>query len=376
MGVDYVTMARNSFNQNGEFIAMARNVYEHLNDEISKKIFEARTMFAMTGDLDYLMSISPEYRNLNSDIEVYARNIRKGEHVLIFGSGVAAHYLAGRFNVFGVVIDAFIEPDDSKGEVDPKTGIRVITEQDMIANKALYCDAKVVISYSKKDAADEVRRRLCSVIGIKEANISVGVFDWRNNNSQYFDYFDARENEVFVDCGCFDGGTCYRFAGWCGQKGFEHIYSFEADPKNYENCKKLLEPLQKCDLYPYGVAKESGKVHFLAKSFEDSCIVSEEDARKVNFEGVTTIETVALDEVLKGKNITYLKLDVEGAEYDALIGASNLIKECRPRMAVSVYHKPEDFVVLADLVLKMHEDYRISFRHYGLDELETIMYVE
>ena len=66
----------------------------------------------------------------------------------------------------------------------------------------------------------------------------------------------------------------------------------------------------------------------------------------------------------------------EGAEYEALVGARKLIMENRPRMAISVYHKFEDFVTLANLVLEMHPDYRISFRHYGFDELETIMYVE
>ena len=88
------------------------------------------------------------------------------------------------------------------------------------------------------------------------------------------------------------------------------------------------------------------------------------------------IETVALDEVLAGKKITFLKMDVEGAEYDALLGAEKLIKECRPRMAISIYHKPEDIITIPDLILKMNPDYRITFRHYGLDDLETIMYVE
>ena len=164
--------------------------------------------------------------------------------------------------------------------------------------------------------------------------------------------------------------------GWCGSKGFDHIYSFEADPKNYERAKEILAPLGKCDLYPYGTADVSKKVYFAADAFETSCIISKEEAEKRNFEGVTEIETRALDDVLAGKKITFIKMDIEGAEYEALLGAQKLIKENRPRMAISVYHKFEDFVVLADLVLKMHPDYRIAFRHYGYDDLETVMYVE
>ena len=118
------------------------------------------------------------------------------------------------------------------------------------------------------------------------------------------------------------------------------------------------------------------KVYFASEAFETSCIISREEAEKRNFEGVEEIETVALDDVLAGKRIPFIKMDIEGAEYEALLGARKLIMENRPRMAISVYHKYEDFVTLADLVLKMHPDYKISFRHYGLDELETVMYVE
>ena len=367
---------RGSGSMDAGFEEMTNNVFAHLNDEISKKIFEARMQYAKTGDLGYITGLESKYRNLNSDMQVYVEKIRKGAHCLIYGAGVAGHYLAGRFKNFGVIIDAFIDPDESKGPVDEQTGIKVITEKDLAENKALYDGKTLVISYPVKPVADEIRKRLINDIGISENNIIGGIFDWRNNQGQYFDYFEARENEVFVDCGCFDGATCYNFAGWCGSKGFDHIYSFEADPKNYARAKEILAPLGKCDLYPYGTADVNKKVYFAADAFETSCIISKEEAEKRNFEGVEEIEVRALDDVLAGKKITYIKMDIEGAEYEALQGARKLIMENRPRMAISVYHKFEDFVVLADLVLKMHPDYKIAFRHYGYDDLETVMYVE
>ena len=367
---------RESGKMNTDFLEQARQVYAHLNDEISKKIFEAKVLYASTGDVGYITGLESKYRNLNSDMQVYVEKLKKGSHCLIYGAGVAGHYLAGRFKRFGVKVDAFIDQDESKGPVDGQTGIKVITEKELAENIALYADKTVVISYPVKPVADEIRKRLVDEIGISEKNIRMGIFDWRNNQGQYFDYFEAKENEVFVDCGCYDGATCYNFAGWCGAKGFDHIYSFEADPKNYEKSKAVLEPLGKCDLYPYGTADVNKKVYFAADAFETSCIISREEAEKRNFEGVEEIETVALDDVLAGKRVTFIKMDIEGAEYEALLGARKLIMENRPRMAISVYHKFEDFVTLANLVLEMHPDYRIAFRHYGFDELETIMYVE
>ena len=348
---------RESGSMDAGFQEMADNVYAHLKDEISKKIFNARMKYAATSDVGYITGLESKYRNLNSDMQVYVEKIQKGTHCLIYGAGRAGHYLAGRFKHFGVTVDSFIDPDESKGPVDKDTGIKVITEQELSENKALYDDKTLVISYSVKPAADEVRKRLIEDIGISEKNIISGIFDWRNNQGQYFDFFEAKENEVFV-------------------KGFDHIYSFEADPVNYAKAKEILAPLGKCDLYPYGTSDVNKKVYFAADAFETSCIISREEAEKRNFEGVEEIETVALDDVLEGKRITFIKMDIEGAEYEALLGARKLIEINRPRMAISVYHKYEDFVTLADLVLKMHPDYRISFRHYGFDELETVMYVE
>ena len=367
---------RASGNMDAGFQEMADKVYAHLTDEISKKIFEARLKYAAEKDLGYITGLESKYRNLNSDMQVYVEKIQKGAHILIYGAGVAGHYLFGRFKGFGVNVDCFIDQDESKGPVDGQTGIKVITEKDLIDNKELYGGKTVVISYPVKPVAHEVRKRLIDEIGIEENNIIMGIFDWRNNQGQYFDYFAPGENEVFVDCGCFDGATCFNFAGWCGSKGFEHIYSFEADPKNYEKSKELLAPLGKCELFPYGTSDANKKVYFASDAFETSCIISREEAEKKNFEGVTEIETVALDEVLAGKRVTFIKMDIEGAEYEALMGAKKLIMENRPRMAISVYHKFEDFVTLADLVLSMHPDYQIAYRHYGFDDLETVMYVE
>ena len=367
---------RASGNMDAGFQEMAEKVYAHLTDEISKKIFEARLKYAAEKDLGYITGLESKYRNLNSDMQVYVEKIQKGAHVLIYGAGVAGHYLFGRFKGFGVNVDCFIDQDESKGPVDGQTGIKVITEKELLDNKELYVGKTVVISYPVKPVAHEVRKRLIDEIGIDEKNIIMGIFDWRNNQGQYFDYFAPGENEVFVDCGCFDGATCFNFAGWCGSKGFEHIYSFEADPKNYEKSKEFLAPLGKCELFPYGTSDSNKKVYFASDAFETSCIISREEAEKKNFEGVTEIETIALDDVLAGKRVTFIKMDIEGAEYEALMGAKKLIMENRPRMAISVYHKFEDFVTLADLVLSMHPDYQIAYRHYGFDDLETVMYVE
>ena len=102
---------RGSGNADESFQKMAENVYTQLNDEISKKIFEARRLFAATGDLGYITGLESKYRNLSSDMQVYVEKIQKDSHCLIYGAGRAGHYLAGRFKGFGVNFDCFIDPD-------------------------------------------------------------------------------------------------------------------------------------------------------------------------------------------------------------------------------------------------------------------------
>ena len=83
---------RGSGSMGADFEEMAKNVYKHLNDEISKKVFEARMQYAKTGDLGYITSLESKYRNLSSDMQVYVEKIPKGSHCLIYGAGVAGHY--------------------------------------------------------------------------------------------------------------------------------------------------------------------------------------------------------------------------------------------------------------------------------------------
>ena len=67
---------RGSGNMDAGFEEMAKSVYSHLNDEISRKIFDARMMYAKTGDLGYITGLESKYRNLNSDMQVYVEKIQ------------------------------------------------------------------------------------------------------------------------------------------------------------------------------------------------------------------------------------------------------------------------------------------------------------
>ena len=83
---------------------------------------------------------------------------------------------------------------------------------------------------------------------------------------------------------------------------------------------------------------------------------------------------MTLDEVFEDKSITFIKMDVEGAEYEALRGAEQTIRTQRPKLAISIYHKPEDILDLPQLLLSYQPEYRFYLRHYCIFNNETVLY--
>ena len=83
----------------------------------------------------------------------------------------------------------------------------------------------------------------------------------------------------------------------------------------------------------------------------------------------------ALDDLTQGAPIHYLKLDVEGQEANALLGAQQTIQQYKPRMLVSAYHRSEDLFRLPLLIHQMRPDYRIYLRHHPyIPEWDTNFY--
>lgn len=347
-----------------------RKIYSALGDEVSRKIFIAQLNHAATGNVSFIRELSMRYRNLNADIEMFDYNLREhGEKRLVaFGAGANGKDLVSGYRN----LDWFCFLDNYRKDVlDERTGLPIFS-LDKYASQYGLENTKYVIAVQDRNFVRTISHQLLEHGVLQEDILTIP--DWRNNGSQYFDVFVPHEHEVFVDCGCYDGSTAFRFAGWCAEGGmtYDKIWSFEPDAKSYEKCKKILYSLENCQLFPYGISDKNGTVSFMANGHESARIVREND----NIEGLQTIDVIYLDEFLKGERVTFIKMDIEGAEYDALKGSGRIIKEQKPRLAISAYHSPNHIIEIPELLLSFRPDYKFYLRHYSMLANEIVLYAE
>ena len=72
--------------------------------------------------------------------------------------------------------------------------------------------------------------------------------------------------------------------------------------------------------------------------------------------------------------VTFIKMDIEGSEYQAILGAEKMITSHKPKLAISVYHKPEDIWQLPLLIYRFNHEYKFYLRHYSFGNNETVLY--
>ena len=185
------------------------------------------------------------------------------------------------------------------------------------------------------------------------------------NDLQYLDMFSPIDDEVVVDAGAYDGMTALRFLKWGGSK-IKHVYSFELDPMNVPKCEANLRGYEdKVTLIPKGTWSKNETVYIRSSGGTGS---------GVSKKGTTPVELAAIDDIVKDEKVTFIKMDVEGAELESLKGAKNTIIKNHPRLAICAYHKLEDLYELPEYILSLVPEYKFYLRHYCSREWETVLY--
>lgn len=191
---------------------------------------------------------------------------------------------------------------------------------------------------------------------------SMNEFDFRVNEQYFESFFEFNSNEVFIDGGGYDGFTTIEFVKRCPQ--YEKIHFFEPSASNLEKARKNLSHISGVVFHEFGLYDQNAILCFDADD-GSACRISDSGSDKIH---VNALDDVVHDEV------TFIKLDLEGAELAALGGMKKHIITNHPKLAVAVYHQARDFREIPKYVLGLRDDYNIYLRHYTEGWTETVMY--
>lgn len=170
---------------------------------------------------------------------------------------------------------------------------------------------------------------------------------------QYFDKcLTFSSEEVFIDCGGYIGDTTKNFI--LRNPKYEKIFIYEPIPSQFEICRRYFYNNPNIILKNKCVGNENTSVKmnmWRAGSYIDK-------------KGDVSANIVRLDDDLQDVHPTFVKMDIEGFELDALKGMTRILKEDKPKLAICVYHKPMDILEIPEFIKSVNPDYKISLRHY------------
>lgn len=174
-------------------------------------------------------------------------------------------------------------------------------------------------------------------------------------------YFDmdllmCDEEEVVVDLGAWVGDTVEDYLHTYGKECYKKIYCYEILKRNINILHEKFDDMRELVIRPVGVSRECGEMYLSDNNTTD--------AQSLVENGTTKVETVTLDTDIEEK-ITLLKTDIEGAEYDALSGAREHIKNDKPKLAISIYHSNQDLIRIFELIEEIQPGYHFYLRYNG-----------
>ena len=188
--------------------------------------------------------------------------------------------------------------------------------------------------------------------------------------AQYFaeDIFRFGKDEVFVDCGGYIGDTAEQFVKRC--RDYKRIYIYEPLEENIEKCRENLADIENIVIRQAGVGKESSEMVLRGGGSSGSFAAT----TNPNAGDGDVLKIVSLDEDIK-ERVTFIKMDVECFEPEAILGAAGHIKNDSPKLAICLYHMISDLWEIPILITGINHDYKYYLRHYDANQnWEYVLY--
>lgn len=242
----------------------------------------------------------------------------------------------------------------------------------LIENKTEFIDYRSIAKFRKLLKDEKSKLLLDKIVKFRETldpKYYIEPYD-----DEYFPsdvpIFNNLENINFIDCGAYTGDSVKKLLSTV--KKVDIVISFEPDINNLDSLNSEIKiqknkyPDTKFIIFPSGVFSANKILCFSnEESSSSSCISNKTE----NF-----ISVVSIDKTIKNMNPNYIKMDIEGVEYEAILGAKETIKKYKPNLAICLYHKPEDLWELPLLINKIEPNYKMYLRVHEDLCLSTVLY--
>lgn len=329
-------------------------IYEAMGDSISKNMYKSR--------IDYSNGINEAMESIIlsvGGIKLIDFLQKNADDIYIFGAGILGEVMVDTWG-WKYKFKAFIDNDIAK-QGKKIGGVPIISLDEVLNRK----NASIIVV--NKFHWKEIMVQLLREGFQREKIFNLGEIYRQFNANQYFDleYLEIQDGEQFVDCGALDGETSLNLLKRYGNL-ISKVWLFEPDKRNV---RKVIENFKEeevnYEIIEKGAWSSSTTLRFNSLG---------NGGASIDENGADSIETATIDEVLGDNVPTFIKMDIEGAELEALKGAEKSIRNHHPKLAISIYHKPEDIEEIPKLLLNYYSGYTFYLRHYSLMNSETILY--
>lgn len=180
----------------------------------------------------------------------------------------------------------------------------------------------------------------------------------------FADYYDfdlipqTEEDEVFVDLGAYTGDSAMEFIQQYNDQ-YKKMYCYEISKNSFAILQKNLGNDERIVCECKGAGKEHATMYM--KEFG---VTGTSNSLSENEESGYEVEVVSLDDEIKEK-ITWIKMDIEGAEQSAILGCKNHIRNDKPKLTICTYHNNEDIWKIPQMIKELNPDYKFFMRYNG-----------
>lgn len=172
-------------------------------------------------------------------------------------------------------------------------------------------------------------------------------------DSAFNDIIQLSKNNRIFDLGAFTGDTAEKFSKYCPD--YKEIIAVEPSQNNFNRLTENTKNMRDIKYENSAISYLNGTIFF-----------GEEGGRNQSvYNGKNAVNSVTIDFLCKkyGKP-DFIKFDIEGEELNGLIGGEETIKEYKPKLMISAYHRSEDIISIPNKVLSLRDDYKMFIRHF------------